>query len=399
MRLNNTICKNTLVDPQARAPKKLSDGKGLYLWVYVDGAKRWRYHYSLHGNKRLVSLGIYPEISLKDAREKAFEARKLVAEGIDPAIEKKKAKLALYESFQNTFEIVAERWLEANQSKWKPKYARDIVRRLELDIFPHLGKIPIKEITPPLLLKTIRKIEERGANDLAKRQLQKCGEIFRYAISEGVTEYGPSAHIKEALKPSKKGHFASIAVEEIPVFLGAVEQGQPRLHPTTYHALKLMMLTFVRTSELIKARWEEINFIEKAWIIPAERMKMGREHFVPLSEQAVAVLRDQHELTNRRDLVFASSIRPRQSISNNTILGALDRLGYGGRMTGHGFRSLAMSAIMQELGYRYEVPDLQLSHMKADKIRQAYDRAQFKSERIQMMQDWADYLVQHGLRV
>ncbi len=398
MNLNNTTCKNATGFTHSKSPRKLSDGNGLYLWVYCDASKRWRFHYSLHGHKKLVSLGVYPEVSLKEARDKAFEARKMVSEGIDPAIEKKKQKLIQFADHRNTFEAVTMRWFKDRQSSLNMKYQQNILRRLEVDILPHIGKLPIKDITPALLLNTIRKIETRGATDLAKRQLQKCSEIFSYAISEGLLENDPSLHVGKGLKPSKGGHHASITIEEIPIFLASLEQNKPRFHLTTYHALKLMMLTFLRTSEFIGAKWNEIDFINKRWDVPADRMKMKRPHFVPLSEQTIEILKAQHEITGHREFIFASSINGRKSISNNTILGALNRMGYKGRMTGHGFRALAMSAIMQELNYRFEIPDLQLAHVKQDKIRQAYDRADFKEERFKMMQDWADYLERHGLR-
>ena len=244
------------------------------------------------------------------------------------------------------------------------------------------------------MLEVIRKIEKRGALELAKRQLQKCGEIFRYAISTGRAIRDPSSDIKEALKPIKKTHFSSIEVEELPEFVADLKSNKGRLYPTTQNALWLVMLTFVRTSELINARWDEIDFKRKRWVIPAERMKMDKEHIVPLAEQAIEILKAQKEFNGQWDHVFPSPNKPKQPISNNAILGALKRMGYLGRMTGHGFRSLAMGAIKQELGYRHEVVDRQLAHTPKNKIDKAYDRAAFLEERTKMMQDWADYLDQ-----
>jgi len=238
----------------------------------------------------------------------------------------------------------------------------------------------------------IRKIENRGAHELAKRQLQKCGEIFRFAIAEGKAVRDPSADIKEALKPFKKTHFAALDAEELPDFITAIEANDARLYRSTRNALKLIMLTFVRTSELINARWDEINWEKKQWIIPADRMKMGKEHVVPLSDQAIAILEDQKEIATHWPLIFPSSVKPQKSISNNTILGAIKRLGYQYRMSGHGFRALAMSTIKQELGYRHEVVDRQLAHVPKSKVDKAYDRAPFIQERTKMMQEWADYL-------
>ena len=240
-------------------------------------------------------------------------------------------------------------------------------------------------------MQVIRKIENRGAHELAKRQLQKCGEIFRFAIAEGKAVRDPSNDIKEALKPVKKEHFAALDIKDLPEFLAAVDRNDARLYQSTRNALNLMLLTFVRTSELIEATWDEIDFDTKEWIIPGERMKMGKDHIVPLSDQAIEILKSQKEIAGHWPLVFPSSVKPKKSMSNNTILGAIKRLGYQGRMTGHGFRALAMSGIKQELGYRHEVVDRQLAHVPKNKIDKAYDRAQFLDERRKMMQEWADY--------
>ena len=364
----------------------------MYLEVRPNGSKYWRYKYRFIGKEKLLALGVYPETSLAEAREKLLRARKLLEGGVDPSQERKKKKALAKESAENTFEVIAWEWYANRKSRWRKRYAEEIITRLEKDIFPEIGNIPIVEIEPPLLLHVIRKIENRGAYELAKRQLQKCGEIFRYAIATGKALRDPSQDIKEALMPVRKEHFAAIDVKELPEFIAALERNDARLYQSTRNALKLIMLTFVRTSELINATWEEIDFDNKEWVIPAERMKMGKVHIVPLSRQAIEVLENQKILAGQWPLVFPSSVKPRNSISNNTILGALKRLGYQGRMTGHGFRALAMSAIKQELGYRHEVVDRQLAHVPKNKIDKAYDRALFLRERKIMMQEWADYL-------
>jgi integrase len=373
-------------------PYKLSDGKGMYLEIRPNGSKYWRYKYRFNNKEKLLALGVYPETPLSEAREALMIARKQLRDGLDPSQERKKKKALTQQSADNTFEVVARDWFENRKSRWKKRYAEEIITRLEKDIFPEIGSYPILEIEPPLLLQVIRKIESRGAHELAKRQLQKCGEIFRYGIAIGKAIRDPSADIKEALKPVKKTHYAAIDVKELPEFLKALQKNDARLYQSTRNALQLIMLTFVRTSELINASWEEIDFENKEWVIPAERMKMGKEHIVPLSRQAVEILQNQKILAGHWPLVFPSNVRPRNSISNNTILGALKRMGYQGRMTGHGFRALAMSAIKQELGYRHEVVDRQLAHVPANKIDKAYDRAMFLEERKIMMQEWADYL-------
>lgn len=389
MKLNDIQLKN--LHPQEKI-YRVFDGQGLYIEVNPNGSKYWRLKYRIHNKERRLALGVYPEVSLKEARRKKDEARKLIADHIDPSKEKKRKKVISLEREANTFEAIAREWYELRKDNWKKRYAEEVINRLESDIFPFLGEYPIKDIEPPLLLTVIRKIEKRGAIDLAKRQLQKCGEIFRYAIATGKAVRDPSQDIKEALKPIKKEHFAALEIEELPPFVKAIERNDARLYPTTRNALKLIMLTFVRTSELINATWDEIDFDKKLWIIPAERMKMGKPHIVPLADQAIEILKEQKGISDPWPLVFPSKFKPRQSISNNTILGAIKRLGYQGRMTGHGFRALAMGGIKQELGYRHEVVDRQLAHVPKSKVNRAYDRAMFLEDRKKMMQDWADYI-------
>ena len=393
MKLTDKQCKNASpMEAPSKSPRKLADGHGLYLWVMPSGSKYWRFKYRTNGKEQIVSLGVYPEISLKDARGKRADLRKMLSDGIDPRQHEKKQKVQAAQDSANTFEAVARDWYDNRKDRWRPRYAEEVLTRLENDIFPEIGTLLIKEIEPPLLLHVIRKIETRGAHELAKRQLQKCGEIFRFAIAEGRAVRDPSQDIKEALKPVKKEHFAALDIEELPDFLKALDRNDARLYRSTRNALNLIMLTFVRTSELIEARWEEVDLDKRRWIIPAERMKMDKEHIVPLSDQAIKILEDQQELSSHRELVFPSNVKPQKSISNNTILGAIKRLGYQGRMTGHGFRALAMSGIKQELGYRHEVVDRQLAHTPKNKIDKAYDRAQFLDERTKMMQEWADYI-------
>ncbi len=393
MKLTEIACKNAKhTNPKSKAPLKLSDGYGLSLWVYPNGSKYWRLAYRFNGKQKTLALGVYPDISLKDARQARVGAKETLSDGKDPSLEKKKEKALKVQDNTNTFKLVALEWYENRKEHWKPQYAAEVIKRLEDDIFPEIGDFPIKDIEPPFLLQTIRKIENRGAYDLAKRQLQKCGEIFRYAIATGRVIRDPSSDIKEALKPSKKTHFAALDPDELPELLKDINSNKARLYPTTINAMKLMLLTFVRTKELIEATWEEIDFDKKLWVIPAERMKMGREHIVPLSDQTLEILKEQKEIARHWPHLFPSPNKPRQSISNNTILVALKRMGYQGRMTGHGFRALAMSTIKQELGYRHEVVDRQLAHLPKSKVDQAYDRATFLEERKKMMQEWANYI-------
>ncbi len=371
---------------------RVFDGHGLYLEINPNGSKYWRLKFRIGGKEKRLALGVYPEVTLADAREKRAGARKMLASGIDPSAAKTERKYLTAQNTANTFEAVAREWHEHNLEKWTPNYAADILHRLEMDIFGVIGKRPIADISPLLMLETLKKIEKRGAHEMSRRAMQYCGQIFRYAIVTGRAERNPTADLKGALKPVKHGHFSALEAKDLPEFLHALKGNEARLFIQTRLAIRLMMLTFVRTGELIQAKWAEFNFDNAEWAIPAERMKMRRPHLVPLSKQAVTVLRDLQKHSGNREYVFASVAKPRQHMSNNTILKALERLGYKGRMTGHGFRSLAMSTIKEKLGYRHEVVDRQLAHAQRNKVDAAYDRAQFLSERRKMMQEWADYL-------
>lgn len=393
MKLTEIKCKTAKhLNPNSKSPLKLSDGYGLSLWVMPNSSKYWRLAYRFNDKQKTLALGVYPQTSLKEARKKALDAKEYLSKGKDPSLEKKKEKVMVIENSTNTFKLIALEWYDNRKDHWKPRYAVEVMKRLEDDIFPMIGDYPIRDIEAPFLLHTIRRIEKRGAYDLARRQLQKCGEIFRYAVATGRAIRDPSNDIREALKPIKQDHYAALSPEELPELVKDINSNRARLYPTTVNAMKLMLLTFVRTKELIEATWDEINFEKRLWFIPAERMKMGLEHIVPLSDQTLDVLKNQKEIAGNWPHLFPSVIKPRQAMSNNTILVALKRMGYQGRMTGHGFRALAMSTIKQELGYRHEVVDRQLAHVPKSKIDKAYDRAMFLEERKRMMQDWSDYI-------
>lgn len=393
-----------LSDAGCRAAKprekdyKLTDGSGLYLHVMPNGARYWRYKYRYLSKQKVLALGVYPEISLQEAREIHREAHKLVAQGIDPSIERQNTKRERILNAENTFEAIAREWFDHSKDVWSENHSRTILRRLELDVFPMIGKRPIREITAPMLLDVIRSIEKRSAFEMARRALQMSGQVFRYAIVNGKAERDPTQDLKGALKPYKKGHYAAMEAKDLPQFLSKLHANEGRLFPTTQLSIEMMMLTFVRTGELIKAKWSEFDFDEKIWTIPAHRMKMRKDHIVPLSKQAITCLKRLKEINGRWEYVFASQRTPRNHMSNNAILVALDRMGYRGQHTGHGFRALAMSTIKEKLGYRHEVIDRQLAHAHKSQIDAAYDRAQFLDERKKMMQDWADYLdkVQNG---
>lgn len=391
MKLTNTACKN--IRPGEKSIK-LFDGQGLYLEVTPAGNKLWRLKYRYHGKEKRIALGAYPEISLLEVREKKDSARRLLAEGKDPSLERKKRKSEIIENAGNTFEKLAREWHEHNCNGWSENHARTVMRRLEADIFPKIGFMPIKDINAPILLDCVRAIEKREAFEMARRSLQYCGQIFRYAIVTGRGERDISSDLKGALKPFKRGHYAAMDIKELPEFLSILYRNEARLFPQTQMAIELLMMTFVRTGELIKARWIEFDWDDAMWIIPAARMKMGKPHMVPLSKQALVLFKRLQELNGHREYVFPSQRHPRNHMSNNAILVAMDRMGYRGTHTGHGFRALAMSTIKEKLGYRHEVIDRQLAHAHKNTIDKAYDRAQFLDERIEMMQKWADYLEQ-----
>ena len=384
---------------RAKSTKKLYrlfDGLGLYIEITANGSKLWRLKYQFLGKECRISLGRYPEISLLEAREKRDAARKLLADNIDPAVVKAERKNAALINAATTFELVAREWHENHKERWSANYRADVLHRLEMDIFTQIGKMPIADIKPIQLLNTLRQIEKRGAYEMARRSLQYCGQIFRYAVITERAGRDITTDLRSALKPFRKGHYNAIEAKDLPEFLAAFHRNDARLYPQTRHALQLMLLTFVRTGELIGAKWEEFNFETKEWTIPAERMKMKRDHIVPLSRQTMNVLKEQQKLTGHWEWVFPNIAYPRKHMSNGTLLGALKRMGYKGRMTGHGFRALAMSTIKEKLHYRHEVVDRQLAHAPANKVDAAYDRAKFLDERAVMMQDWADYLDKVG---
>ncbi|MCE7887662.1 MAG: DUF4102 domain-containing protein [Alphaproteobacteria bacterium PRO2] len=362
MKLNELKCR--AAKPKEK-PYKLADGGGLYLEVMPTGSKCWRLKYRIHGIEKRLALGVYPVISLQDARTGRERAKKLLAQGIDPSNAKKEEKRQAVRNAGNTFKVVALEWHENQKDKWSENHALNVMRRFTIDIFPYIGTRPIADIDPPELLEVLRRIEKRGALDVTARVKQICGQVFRYGIATGRCQRDPSADLKGALKANKTSHFACLDIKEMPEFLEKLERNDARLFIRTRRAIKLLMITFVRTSELINATWDEFDLDNAQWEIPGWRMKMRNPHIVPLSRQAVLLLREQKEETSHleTDWVFPSQVRPKDPMSNNTILFAIGRMGYKKRMTGHGFRALAMSNIKEKLGYRHEVVDRQLGSL------------------------------------
>lgn len=395
--LSAAECKN--VTSNGAGIRKLHDGDGLYLWVYLDGRKYWRMRYWQAGKEKSLSIGVYPKVSLSDARKKREELRKQLEADLDPSAERKAANLRKKLSAENSFEAVALEWYNKQLHTWVPHHADDVKRRLESNIFPALGKRPLDQIEAPELLQAIRKIEARGSYDLAHRVLQVCGQVFRYGIATGRCTRNLSTDLRGALTPHVKQHQAAVRSEELPDLLRAIAKYDEIGDKQTRLALQLLAQTFVRTNELIGAEWVEFDLDNALWIIPAGRMKMKTEHVVPLTRQALAMLAELKEISGGSRFVFPGRNRDKP-ISNNTMLFALYRLGYKGKMTGHGFRAVA-STILNETGFNPDVIERQLAHCERNEIRGAYNRAEYLPERKRMMQHWADYLdsIEAGAKV
>ena len=386
-----------LTDPKCRtattggkALRKLSDDRGLQLWIYADGRKYWRLRYWVAGKEKSLSLGVYPEVSLRQARTRRDAERQRLAAGLDPSAERRADKLRAKLAAENSFEAVAREWYGKQVHTWVAHHAADVLRRLEHNIFPTLGARPIAQFEAPELLAAVRKIEERGAYDLAHRVLQVCGQVFRYGIATGRCTRDLAADLRGALTPHIKKNQAAVRPEELPELLRAIATCDKLGERQTLLALQLMVLTVVRTGELIGAQWSEIDLKAGLWIIPGERMKAGTEHLVPLARQAVAILQELKALGGGSRFVFPGRNRDKP-ISNNTMLFALYRLGYKGKMTGHGFRAVA-STVLNEQGWRADVIERQLAHCERNEVRGAYNRAEYLAERARMMQAWADHV-------
>ena len=369
---------------------KLFDELRLFLLVRPSATQRkgrlWRLRYRYGDVEKLLSLGAYPDVSLKRAREKRDEARRRLADGVDPSVHRKIAE----ESRAETFEVIAREWL-AMRAKTTAAVTQSKALWLMEMLFPHIGRRPIREVTPPELLAALRKIEARGHHESAHRAKQKCGQIFRYAIATGRAERDISADLRGALVPVvSRNHSSLTNPAEVGALLRAIDgyEGQP----ITAGALKLAPLVFLRPGELRGARWTEFDLDGAEWRIPGERMKMGDPHVVPLARQAMVILRELQALSGWGEYVFPSLLTLERPMSNNTVNTALRRLGYTKeQMTGHGFRSMA-STLLNEQGFHPDLIELQLAHVERNKVRAAYNKAQRLAERRTMMQTWADYL-------
>lgn len=353
-----------------------------------SGSKYWRLRYFFAGKEKLLALGVYPDVTLSDARERRAQARKVLALGNDPGEVRKEAKRVLTQQQENTFEVVALEWHENRFSQWTPEHAKKVKKRLEQHVFGRIGHRPIADITAVELLAVMRKIEQHGA-EIAHRLLQICGQVFTYAIVTQRADNNPAHALRGALKPVSKNSHAFLKPEELPKFLRRLDAYDGSLQ--TKLAIRFLLLTFVRTGELRGAKWSEFNLDKAEWRIPAERMKMRDPHIVPLSRQAVAVLKELQLLTGTWEHVFPNQHKLSGKMSENTILYALYRMGYHSRATGHGFRSTA-STILNENEFAPDVIERQLAHSERDKVRAAYNYAQYLPERRKMMQWWGDFL-------
>lgn len=396
-KLTDNGVKNAKPGPK---PAKLFDGEGLFLLVQTTGAKLWRLKYRFGGKEKLLALGTYPEIKLKDARERRQGARELVAKGIDPSETRKAEKASRASQSEGTFEAVAREWHKVIHTvKTSEGHAARTLIRLEQDAFPYIGALPMPEITAPKLLEVLRRVESRGAIETAHRIKQACGQVFRYGIATGRCERDPSGDLKDALKPVIVKHHAAVTdPKAVGGLLRAIHGYEG--HPVTRAALKLAPLVFLRPGELRHAEWAEIDLDAALWTIPASRMKRSKQqklsgapHLVPLSTQAVAILRDLHPLTGQRQYVFPSPRTSARPMSENGVLSALRRMGFEKEdMTGHGFRATARTLMAERLGIDDNIIEAQLAHAVKDSLGRAYNRTEFVDQRRTMMQAWADYL-------
>ena len=362
----------------------------MYLEIARSGGKWWRFKYRFGGKEKRLSLGVFPDTTIRDARDARDEARKLLAKGIDPSAQRKADKREAAGKAANSFEAVAREWYAKQAHTWVATHASDVLRRLESSLFPEIGATPIAELTAPALLAALRKIEHRGAYDLAHRVLQVSGQVFRYGVATGRCERDLSVDLRGALTPHKSRNQAAVTPDDLPALLRANNSYGELGDKLTAYALRLLALTFVRTGELIGATWDEIDLDAGTWIVPAARMKIKNEHVVPLSRQAVKLLREIRTIGSGSRYVFPGRNLDKP-IGNNTMLFALYRLDYKSRMTGHGLRAVA-STILNESGFRPDVIERQWAHCERNDVRGAYNGAEYLSERRAMMQQWADML-------
>jgi integrase len=389
MPLTDTAIRNAKPKPDKKQ-LKLFDSRGLFLLVSPSGGKWWRLRYRFNGKEKQVSLGVYPDVSLQDARERRDQARKLLANGVDPSENRKALKAAKAERAANSFEVVAREWHRKYSERWTPGHGDRILRRLERDIFPWLGDRPVADIDAPELLSAVRRIEQRGAMETAHRALTNTGQVFRYAIATGRAKTDPSRDLRGALSPVKKAHFAATTD---PARLGAILRAMEGYEGSLIVrcALLLAPLVFVRPGELRKAEWADIDLDVAEWRYTTT--KTGTQHIVPLARQAVEILQELRPLTERSTYAFPNGRSFKRPMSDNAVLAAMRRMGIGkDEMSGHGFRAVARTLLDEVLNFRPDYIEHQLAHAVRDPNGRAYNRTAHLAERKKMMQIWADYL-------
>jgi integrase len=371
-------------------PVKLFDGRGLFLLITPAGGKWWRFRFRFDNREKLLSLGVYPDVGLKEARNRRDAARKLLAEGIDPGTDRKAQKAMRQDRVANSFEVVAREWYEKFSPKWVNHHGQRVIRRFERDIFPWIGSKPIADVTASELLAVVRRIEGRDALETAHRALGNCSQVFRYAIATGRCTHNLAGDLRGALPPTNGEHFAAVTEPTQAAALLRALDGYKGTF-TVACALRLAPYVFVRPGELRKAEWADIDLDAAEWRYRVT--KTNTAHIVPLAAQAVAILRELHSLTGTGCYVFPGARSSKRPMSDNAILAAMRRMGIGkDEMSGHGFRAMARTIMDEVLGVRPDFIEHQLAHAVKDPNGRAYNRTTHLSERREMMQHWADYL-------
>ena len=370
-------------------PYTLNDGSGLSLLIEPNGSKGWRFRYRFDGKPKMLSLGTYPLVSLTDARQKRDEAKKLVASGINPSDVRKRDKQERQNEIGNTFEAIAREWYEKRTDRWSAGYAEEMMKTFETDVFPFIGGRPIAEIKPMELMGVLSRLDERGATEKLRKVRQRCGEVWRYAIVTGRAEYNPAPDLVSAFVPHKKEHYAFLKHEELPEFFRTLNTYSGSI--VVKLAMRLQVLTGLRPGELRQGEWAEIDFEKRLWEVPPSRMKKRRPHCVPLSAQAIAILEQLKPITGHYQFIFPGRIHHSKPMSEMAMNVLIRRIGYAGRVTGHGFRH-TMSTILHEQGYNTAWIETQLAHVDKNSIRGTYNHAQYLDGRREMLQWYADYM-------
>ncbi|EPO7877303.1 TPA: tyrosine-type recombinase/integrase [Proteus mirabilis] len=367
----------------------LGDGNGLSLIVEPNGSKGWRFRYQFNGKSKMISLGIYPVITLNEAREKRDNARKLVANGVDPSEARKEERNKVSGQSENTFKKITLEWFNGRKDRWSEGYRDDMMEAFENDVFPYIGDRPIAEIKPLELLEVLSIMEKRGVTEKLKKVRQRCGEVWKYAIITGRAEYNPAPDLASAFIPHQRENYPYLLADELPEFLSSVDKYQGSQIVRT--ALNILMLTGLRPGELRKSEWSFVDFESRTWKLPEKIMKMGRVHVVPMSDQVISLLRQIQPISGDYQYIFPSRTNHKKHLSEMAINTMIGRMGYRGRATGHGFRH-TMSTILHEKGFNTAWIELQLAHVDKNSIRGTYNHALYLEGRREMMQWYADYI-------